>query len=61
MGGLAEKSENYQINSLLYVMWKKRDNVPITLKLDDDQRKKYTDVCNAQGEHFYQQTQCHTW
>ena len=50
--GLAEKTEEYQVNSLLYIMGEKSDDVLYTLTLSDAQRKKYEDVCKALSEYF---------
>lgn len=33
-------------------MGEKSDDILNTLTLDDDNRKKYTEVCKALGEHF---------
>lgn len=44
--------KEYQVNSLLhcYIMGENSDDVLSTLTVDENQRKKYTDMCNC--EHF---------
>lgn len=50
--GLSEKNEEYQINSLLYIMGEKSDDVMTTIPLEEAKRKEYAEVCKALGEHF---------
>ena len=50
--GLAAKSEEYVVNSLMYIMGDKSGDMLNTLTLSDDQRKKYKEVCQVLGEHL---------
>nr|XP_054588665.1 uncharacterized protein LOC129153481 [Nothobranchius furzeri] len=50
--GLDGKAEDYQVNSLLYVMGDRSDDILDTLPLSDQQKAVYADVTRAFGEHF---------
>ncbi|KAL7375953.1 hypothetical protein ABVT39_027218 [Epinephelus coioides] len=50
--GLTGKAEDYQVNSLLYVMGDKSDDILSTLPLTDQQKAVYEDVRKAFAEHF---------
>lgn len=50
--GLSGKAEDYQVNSLLYVMGNKSDNILSTLPLTDQQKAVYEDVRKAFDEYF---------
>nr|XP_054591370.1 uncharacterized protein LOC129155169 [Nothobranchius furzeri] len=50
--GLDGKAEDYQVNSLLYVMGDRSDDILGTLPLSDQQKAVYADVTRAFGEHF---------
>ena len=50
--GLNGKAEDYQVNSLLYVMGEKSDDILGTLPLTNEQKAVYADVRKAFDEHF---------
>lgn len=50
--GLDGKGEDYQVNSLLYMMGDKSDDILSTLPLTDQQKAVYADVRKAFDDHF---------
>lgn len=50
--GLTGKADDYQVNSPLYVMGDKSDDILSTLPLTDQQKAAYAEVTKAFGEHF---------
>lgn len=50
--GLAEKPSAYQVNSLLYIMGEKSDDILNTLPLSEEEKKSYEEVKKALSEHF---------
>lgn len=49
---LADKDSAYQVNSLLYIMGEKSDDILNTLPLSEEAKKSYEDVKKALSEHF---------
>uniref|UniRef100_A0A3B3C9Q2 Gypsy retrotransposon integrase-like protein 1 n=1 Tax=Oryzias melastigma TaxID=30732 RepID=A0A3B3C9Q2_ORYME len=50
--GLDAKDERYQVNSLMYAMGDKADDILSTLGLSNDEQKKYKSVKEAFDKHF---------
>ncbi len=50
--GISERSQEYQVNSLIYTMGDKADDIMCTLALSEADRKEYDKVKEAFGKHF---------
>ena len=50
--GLASKSEENQVNTLIYSMGEEADDILYSLGLSDDKQKKYDTVSNKFEAHF---------
>lgn len=54
--GIGERSQEYQVNSLIYTMGDKADDILSTLALSEEDRKKYDRVKEAFERHFVSTT-----
>ncbi len=50
--GISERSQEYQVNSLIYTMGDKADDIMCTLALSEADRKEYDKVKEAFEKHF---------